>query len=728
MEYKVDPITFEVLSHRFWQITEEGKYALIEISASPIVVDVHDCFAALFMADGTPVEGLVANDSVFSVLKMCGEDPGVFEGDMFLVSDPWLGPRHQSDITLVAPVHHGGKIIAWAGSMAHHLDIGAITPGGFNPGAREVYHEGLRMPPVKLVERGKLRTDLFKFILNMVRSPEKCALDYKGQIACNNVLKRRFGEICTHYGVETVEAVMQEIVARTERRMRERLLLFPDGIYKHVIYTDHDGVRTRLLKWVLTMTKDGDELIFDFTGTDPQVEGPINSPLPSTRYGIQRSLQQILCVGGDYIDANYGMLKPVTIIAPEGTLVNAKPPAPCSFASTSVVQDLSQICIAKMIACNEKYWTNAMGTWAGGPVIKVMFSANNQYNERITYTIMDNISTGCGAVAIRDGVESGGDPMEDIGMPNIETHEATNPILYIFRRELQDSAGPGIFRSGVGMEVMFIPYCTDELRASLLSYGMETPTVYGIGGGMPGAFNAACILRDSNIRELFAKGRIPGSIMDAEGRMEILPQAMQTIHVASDDLFYFRWLGGGGYGDPLDRDPDAVARDVRKGYVSLQNAREMYGVAVAGGGLKPDLGETMELRHKIKERRLGAAHKKPFPSWEAWKELRGKNSQSQRLGEYLEISEMSGKKIVRCRKCNHVFCQADGNPKETAVLHKSSLIKLPYLIPEWKANASMEIIGRLTLLQFACPGCGTAFAIDVATEGDPIMPDVQLKA
>ena len=190
MEHSIDPITFEVLSHRFWQITEEAKYALIEVSASPIVVDVHDCFAALFMADGVPVEGLVANDSVFSVLKMCSKDPGIHDGDMFLISDPWLGPRHPSDMTLVAPFFYEGKLIAWAGSMAHHLDIGAITPGGFNPGAREVCHEGLRIPPLKLVEKGNLRTDLFNFILNMVRSPEKCALDYKGQIACNNVLKR----------------------------------------------------------------------------------------------------------------------------------------------------------------------------------------------------------------------------------------------------------------------------------------------------------------------------------------------------------------------------------------------------------------------------------------------------------------------------------------------------------------------------------------------------------
>ena len=727
MEYKVDPITFEVLSHRFWQITEEAKYALIEVSASPIVVDVHDCFAALFLGDGTPVEGLIGNDSVFSVLRMCNEDPGIFEDDMFLVSDPWLGPRHQSDITLVAPFHSNGKIIAWAGSMAHHLDIGAITPGGFNPGAREVYHEGLRMPPVKLVERGKLRTDVFKFILNMVRSPEKCALDYKGQIACNNVLKRRLAEIITHYGVETVEAVMRQTVARTERRMRERLLEFPDGVYKHIIYTDTDGVRSRRLKWVLTMEKDRDELVFDFTGTDPQVEGPINCSLLSTRFGIQRSLQRILCVGADYIDANYGMLKPVMIVAPEGSLVNAKPPAPCSFSSSSVVQDLSQICVAKMIASCEKYWRYATGTFAGGPSIKVMFSAMNQYRDRITYTIMDNVSTGCGAVASRDGVESGGDPMEDIGMPNIETHEATNPILYLFRRELQDSAGAGMFRSGVGMEEMFMPYCTDELRASLLSYGMETPVAFGISGGAIGGFNAACILRESNIKQLFAKGRIPSSIMDTEGRMEILSQAEQVVYVAPDDLFYFRWLGGGGYGDPLDRDPEAVARDLTNGRVSLQNAREVYGIAVTHDGLKPDLKETMKLRHEIRERRLGKVQIAPFPSWEEWKERRNKRSQWQRLGEYLEISEMSGRKLIACRKCNYVFCGADGNPKESAVLYKSPLAERAYLVPHWKTNASLEIIGKLSILEFVCPGCATVFAVDVAEEGDPFMADVVLR-
>ena len=197
--------------------------------------------------------------------------------------------------------------------------------------------------------------------------------------------------------------------------------------------------------------------------------------------------------------------------------------------------------------------------------------------------------------------------------------------------------------------------------------------------------------------------------------------------MAPDDLFYFRWLGGGGYGDPLDRDPDAVARDLTNGRVSLQNAREVYGVAVTDDGLKPDLKETMELRHKIKERRLGVAHIAPFPSWEEWKERRNKKSQWQRLGEYLEISEISGRNLITCRKCNHVFCQADGNPKETAVLYKSPLAERSYLVPHWKTNTSLEIIGKLSILKFACPGCATVFALDVAEEGEPLMPDVVLR-
>jgi len=509
--------------------------------------------------------------------------------------------------------------------------------------------------------------------------------------------------------------------------MRERLVQFPDGTYKHTIYTDHDGVQPRMLKWVLTMTKDRDELTFDFSGTDPQVEGPINSPLPSTRYGIQRSLQQILCVGTDYIDANYGMLKPVKIIASEGSLVNAMPPAPCSFASTSIVQDLSQICLSKMVACSGNYWADAMGNFAGGPSIKVMFSAENQYNERITYTIMDNVSTGCGAVAVRDGVESGGDPMEDIGMPNIETHESTNPILYLFRRQLQDSAGPGLFRSGVGMEEMFMPYRTNGLRASLLSYGMETPTVFGICGGMPGGFNAACIIRGSNIDELFALGKIPGCVAETEGKMEVLPQAVQIIQVAPEDLFYFRWLGGGGYGDPLDRDPDSVSRDVRKGLVSLHHAREIYGVVFTDNEMQADKAATIELRREIRETRLGGARGDMSPSWEEWKERRRNTQNTHRAGEYLEISEASRKRIITCRKCKHRFCEFGGNPKETAVMNEVPLSALTYLVPRWKAGASLDIMDRLSLRGFVCPGCGTLFSVDVAAEGDPIEADIMLR-
>jgi len=664
----LDPVTYEVVSNRLWQITQEGREALIGVAASPIVVETRDCFGCVYLPDGTPVEGMASDQCVTSVIRLCQDDPGIADGDMFLINDPWLGPKHSPDVTIVAPVHFDGELVGWVGSMTHHLDIGAVAAGGRTPGATDIYQEGLRIPPIKLIEGGKLRSDLFRFILNMIRSPEKCALDYKAQIAANNVQRAALEDLCRRYSGPVVREVMEELVARTERRFRARLRELPDGAYSQELYIDTDGVGEKLLTWALTMTKTDDELLFDFTGTSEQVAGPINTPPVATRHSISGSLNRILCAGADYIDANAGVLRPVRIISPEGTLVNPRPPAPCSAALSTVIGALTQACIAKMLAASEKYHEDAMAVWpSAGGSIKVNLSGTNQYGRHYTYTFMDNIGMGCAASAMKDGVDSGGDHTDEPAISNIETHEAANPILFLFRREVPDSGGPGMFRGGVGMEAMFVPYGADRLGLTLLSYGMEMPIAVGLEGGLPGACVAAAMVRDSNARALLASGAVPLSLDALSGQREALPQVLKQASINANDAFYFRWMGGAGYGDPRDRDPALVERDVREGRVTPEAAARFY------------------------TPRDGASD---------WRTRRHSPPAGRRLGEYLEAVDGD----ARCRKCGHAYAP---------VSLDMPLSELGYVTHTWLPDAPLKESGKARLRQLSCPGCGTVFSSEV---------------
>lgn len=706
---RVDPVTYEVVSNRLWQISQEGKQAMIGVAASPIVVETRDCFGCVCLPDGTPVEGMPSDQCVASVIRLCGDDPGIFEGDMFLINDPWLGPKHAPDVTLVAPVHHDGQLVAWVGSMTHHLDIGAVAAGGRTPGATDVYHEGLRIPPIKLIERGTLRTDLFRFILNMVRSPEKCALDYKAQVAANNVQRAGLVELFRRYGAQTTLAVMKEVVARAERRMRARLRELPDGTYQQTAHIDTDGVEEKLLTWVLTVTKVNDELTFDFTGTDRQVAGPINAPLPATRHSITGSLNRILCAGKNYIDSNAGVLRPITIIAPEGTLVNPRPPAPCSAALGAVVGALSQGCIAQMLAASDNYWTDTTAIWpSGGGVMKVSLSGTNQYGTGYTYTFMDNVGMGGGARALADGLDSGGDQTEEPGISNIETHEAANPILFLYRRELPDSGGAGMYRGGVAMEAMFIPYRTDRLGLSFLSYGIETPIAMGIEGGLPGACAAAGTIRNSNVEALLALGTIPSGPEQIDGHCEPLPHALKQAVLNRGDAVFFRTLGGSGYADPLDRDPQAVARDVTNGRISVSAAHDLYGVVLDAGRQAAELLATAQARTALRRQRLGRtpAHETDWQEWHRRRHI----TLGHRVSEYLEIVRTGAGSMFRCRKCANVLGSTVRPLSDFAHSNDLRITDLRYLTHELVAAHPSTETARLRIRELLCPSCATRFA------------------
>ena len=324
-----DPITFEVIRHKLQAITEEQAITLKSISGSPVVTDATDFNNGLYLADGSIVTmgpqvifhtGTMST-VIRSIIERYQKNPGIRDGDMFILNDPYKGAIHQPDVSIVAPIFSKGRLIAWAGSCAHQLDTGGMSFGSWAYSATDVQQEAMLLPGVKIVENGEVREDIWQMIMGMTRLPDVVGLDLKGMIAANNVAARRLHELFDRYGEDTVVGVMHAEIDASERSMRERLRSLPDGIYRARDYIDHDGLSNALYRVCLAVEKRGDELTFDMTGTSPQAPGFINCTWSGMKGALLTGLLPILAPD---IRWNEGVLRPVTIRAPEGIVCNAK--------------------------------------------------------------------------------------------------------------------------------------------------------------------------------------------------------------------------------------------------------------------------------------------------------------------------------------------------------------------------------------------------------------------
>ena len=305
----MDPVTFSIIRHRLFRVVEEAVITLKHVSGSAITNEGHDLMVSLYQADGSLLMGGVgflhhltsAAEACKSIIRKF--EGRIGEGDLFLLNDPYTAALHTSDIYLVSPIHHGGNLVAWSACFVHVSDIGAMNPGGFAPDAQDIFTEGFSSPGIKLVERGELRQDVWDTILNMVRSPEMVALDLRSMIACNNVARERMLALIEKYGAQIVDAACKMLIDQSEARLRERLRELPDGRWQSRQYLEVKGETYKVL---LTMTKSGDSLTFDFTGSSPQskysvncsqmgVAGrPVRAPVPAPvlRHRLERRRDQ----------------------------------------------------------------------------------------------------------------------------------------------------------------------------------------------------------------------------------------------------------------------------------------------------------------------------------------------------------------------------------------------------------------------------------------------------
>jgi N-methylhydantoinase B len=700
----VDAVTFEIIRHKLVQVTDETIIALENVSGSPITNEGHDMMASLYLPDGGLMVGGVgflhhltsAAQAVKHIIANFSEDPGIEQDDVFFFNDSYTAALHPPDVYMISPIHFRGALTGFVANFVHVTDIGAVDPGGFSPNAHDNYQEGFQTKGLKIVERGKLRKDAVETFLNMVRDPGMTALDLKSQLAANHVAKERMNRIYEQYGVETVQSVSDALIAQSEQLVRERLRELPDGEWRVREYIDM-AEETATVE--LTATKRGDTLTYDFTGTSPQLGVGINCCYWATWGAMFAPIFPLLAWD---VTWNEGVTRPIRLIAPEGTVVNCRRPAPISVATVGTVQivnNLSTLVLSKMFGASERYRDRATAVWHGSHA-HVETHGVNAEGEFFIAPLTDTFAGAAGARAFRDGVDLGGEiPNVVSRWANAESQELNTPLRYLYRRPVPDSGGPGKYRGGVCHEYAFTPHGIDggSLGVVLFGKGTRAPMSLGIFGGYPGSNVDYLTFRNGNVDDL------PESLEETSGD-ERIAQSWGHVALGTGDIQYVRFMGGGGYGDPIDRDPQAVLRDVEMNLVTRDAARDIYGVVIDSGGAI-DASGTGARRLEIRSLRLG----KPAPATAGTRaEV---PASGMRIGEYLQRAADGS---TQCTWCGERFAGAGADWKDLAAVHR---------VPLSRAGSHRPDDGEFVLIESACPGCGTLLETELARSDAPPLHD-----
>jgi N-methylhydantoinase B len=613
----VPPLTYEVVRNRIYAITDLMGDVLRRMSGSLAVTDTNDFDVALTDPYGHIVQVGPYNTQLVAsiglaigwILRNRADNPGIEPGDMFLCSDPWVGGGlHQNDVALFAPLFHEGALFGWTAAVAHQLDVGGVSPGSWTPRAQDVFWESLPMPPVKLVRGGLIQRDAEEAYLRRSRMPELVALDLRAKVGANLIGQERLTALLAKFGGQTVQTVMQRQMSEAERRLRDKLSAISDGTWSAVNYQEQSHTGDRGLHAIrLTLTKTDSDLLFDFTGTDPQ-SGMINCTYTGLYGGIISALMPLLC--GDIPWAPGGLMRCVRIISEPGTLNNATFPAAVgkgSVASSWTTTNVAMECLSQMLDTHESSRPHVASVCCGGWDLSVL-AGLNQHGAPFASAILEPMAGGFGAATTHDGVDTGGLIFIPMGkIPDVEMNEFTMPLLYLWRREETDSGGPGRFRGGLSGSVAFTPHRSQGPIFHVISgSGKAVAMNRGLAGGHSGATQEDLRIRGTDIADQLADGAVPAAVSALGGAVEYASNQEESV-LMPGDVYVMRWQAGGGYGDPIHRDPELVAADVAEFKVSPAAAREIYGVVIAADNAV-DPAATDQRRLAIRAERKARVH------------------------------------------------------------------------------------------------------------------------
>ena len=726
----VDPVTLEVIRHRLWTINTAHGDTVTRISGSPVFASLDFNMCVLtedaevvmnapyiqFLNSGAPY-------GVRFIMERFAENPGIEEGDVFICNDPWIGAVHQMDVLFACPVFVDGKIFAWVCNAGHQYDLGGITPGGWPQNAEDVYQDPVVFPPFKIVERGVIRKDLEQMYLRQSRMPDLVALDFRAQLSGCRFASEQMTLLCEQFGAATVKAAMRRILDDAQSVFAQKLEMLPDGKWSQVQYLDErlPGDRSNY-RVQINITKTGSRLLIDNKGTDLQTVGPLGI----TFLCFAASVISVLSVTMLYesLFATGGGSRQIDHDVEPGLLNSVQHPAAVSAGLINVATHMGMVqsCVARMLTCSDELRGDAVAP-APDYVVPVVSGVDDR-GKFYGSAILDHFAMGSGARAESDGVDTGGASWSPLGaLLNVEAVELWYPLIYLWRRELADSGGAGRFRGGVGLVYGWTPYRAESMEVMTFGGGMCISAIGagGVLGGFPSPSAWTTVKKQTDLLKQFGGKVVPKDI-DSVGAKDnrILSLKTNGIDLVYGDVAESVIVGGGGYGDPLEREAVMVAGDVRNEYVSVSAANSVYGVALtADGGV--DTTATTKLRAaQLRARALWPSAQTRWPGHIGEPSVTPATGTPARpVHEYIVARDRDGQRILACRKCDQMLCDYRDNYRSTLLSAEDPVTVIPGVNdPTFYHDEPM------VFRQYCCPGCQVLMSTEVVRQREGLNPEV----
>jgi len=541
-----DPVTLEIFWSRLISIADEAATGLLRTAFSTIVRESNDFATVLMDCNGNSVSENTGGIASFSCIlprttkTFLERFPAETwrPGDCVITNDPWLATGHLPDFTFVSPIFHQGRLVGFAGSIAHSPDVGGAL---WSADCRELFEEGIRIPPVRYLREGKRNEELIELILSNVRVPRQVLGDFEAQVTANEVCVARVEEFLSDVGLADLQTLADAISTRADVAMRRAIGEVLDGTYRATL--EADGFDEQITRLVCAVTVDGERMHIDYAGTSPQIDRGINCVF---NYTHAYSVYPIKCSLDPFTPRNEGTYQAISVAAPEGSILNPTFPAPVGARQLTghllagvIYQALADVLPDRIIAES-----------GAAPSMRALFSGIDRNGDRFSQVLF--ATGGMGASPHRDGLPTTSFPT-NVGAGSIEAFESVAPLVVWKKQLTADSGGPGRFRGGLGQEAEIELRAPAPVRLSLISDRRDHPALGVLGGG-----NGAPALIE------FGDGTRPH------------PKSRTTI--APGTRLRMVYAGGGGFGDPKARDPESVKRDVRDGYITAEAARKHYGV------------------------------------------------------------------------------------------------------------------------------------------------------
>ncbi len=710
----IDPITYEVVRYSLMNTNLEHSELLQRLSVSQIVMLSRDCQASVLTETGDvvfvgPNLQYFSNSHELSIkwtLENRSADPGIGPGDMYISNDPFVGAPHQPDTGVMAPVFVGDELFCWVANSLHHSDLGGTSPGSFCIGAQDAFDESTSWPAVKLVEAGKLRVDVEQLFARQSRVPVQVRMDLRAAVAANEVAKRKIEKLIDRYGAEVVKGVMRGTLDHGEQTIAERLKSIPDGRWSHRAYTEAAVPGDReVYAYQVNIAKQGDRLIVDNEGTDPQA-GAINVTYAAFAGAVLAAVTQMMT--SDLAGAYGGVYRRVEFRPVSGLLNCAEFPAavsPSGALTTEMQLNIAGVAVSKMLACGD----DSARELILGPNIPHMYAPiAGGLDGDGNYFVFPNVNNMMGSIAgrpDRDGIDSGGHWWIPDGIaPNVEDLEAQYPLVYLYRKLLPAGLdGSGRHRGGLGFVEAMSGYGSGGIAIDLYE---DDSFVKGEGlfGGSPGSRASFRVVRGDQLIGQLAEGEIPGDAGEVRG--EEIPTGFKGKPIAVTDGDVWEWSSPStaGYGDPLRRDPEAVLADVAAVGLDAATAERVYGVVLAGDAV--DAAATERARAARLAERLGREPGAP-------------------------VAPPDGALVV-----GDLLCVVDGrwwcngadlgsveeNYKQRCELRESLAREIG---PEYAARDS-EMADKIVFREYLCPVTGYRIDTELAAAGSEPLHDIRI--